>query len=217
MAKYIFIRDKATFVIMKKVISLCISLCGLCSLALAQNSPAVALDTIKEFYADSSVSRIYTVQKGTDVREGVAISYHPNGKVAVEAPYKNGKLDGVFKSYFENGKVWQTIGYKAGIEEGISTTYFENGVKKSREVYKGGVLDGLTEEWDDNGTLRRKLPYVRGQLHGVAKVFDNLGSLKEEMSLDHGLRHGAYRRYSKGLKVLEAEFEQNRCVKNCDF
>ena len=208
---------KLHLVSMKALISLCISLCGLCSIALAQNSPAVALDTIKEFYADNSLSRIYTVQKGTDVREGVAISYHPNGKIAVEAPYKNGKLDGVFKSYYDNGKVWQTIGYKAGIEEGITTVYFENGMKKSREVYKNGNLDGLTEEWDDKGTLRRKLPYVRGQLHGVAKVFDELGSLKEEMTLEHGLRHGAYRRYSKGLKVLEAEFEQNRCVKNCDF
>lgn len=208
---------KLHLVSMKALISLCISLCGLCSIALAQNSPAVALDTIKEFYADNSPSRIYTVQKGTDVREGVAISYHPNGKIAVEAPYKNGKLDGVFKSYYDNGKVWQTIGYKAGIEEGITTVYFENGMKKSREVYKNGNLDGLTEEWDDKGTLRRKLPYVRGQLHGVAKVFDELGSLKEEMTLEHGLRHGAYRRYSKGLKVLEAEFEQNRCVKNCDF
>jgi antitoxin component YwqK of YwqJK toxin-antitoxin module len=58
---------------------------------------------------------------------------------------------------------------------------------------------------------------VRGHLHGVAKVFDELGSLKEEMTLEHGLRHGAYRRYNKGLKVLEAVFEQNRCVKNCDF
>ena len=217
MAKYIFIGDKATFVIMKKVFLLCISLCGLCSLAWAQSSPAVALDTIKEFYAEGALSRIYTVQKGTDIREGVAYTYHPNGKVAIEAPYKNGKLDGVFRSYFENGKVWQTIGYKAGIEEGISTTYFENGVKKSREVYKNGILEGLSEEWDDKGTLRRKLPYVRGQLHGVAKVFDNLGGLKEEMTLDHGLRHGTYRRYNKGLKVLEAEFEQNRCVKNCDF
>ena len=78
-------------------------------------------------------------------------------------------------------------------------------------------MEGLAEEWDDKGTLRRKLPYVRGQLHGVAKIFDELGSLKEEMTLEHGLRHGAYRRYNKGLKVFEAEFEQNRCIKNCDF
>ena len=202
---------------MKKVFLLCISLCGLCSVALAQKSPAVALDTIREFYADSTLSRLYTVQKGTDIREGLSLSYHPDGKVAIEAPYKNGKLDGVFKSYFANGKLWQTIGYKNGIEEGVSTTYFDNGTKKSKEVYRGGILDGLTEEWDDQGKLRRKLPYMRGQLHGVAKVFDDLGGLKEEMTFDKGLREGPYRRYNRGVKVLEAEFQQNRCVKNCDF
>ena len=196
---------------------MCISLCGLCSVALAQKSPAVALDTIREFYADSTLSRLYTVQKGTDIREGLSLSYHPDGKVAIEAPYKNGKLDGVFKSYFANGKLWQTIGYKNGIEEGVSTTYFDNGTKKSKEVYRGGILDGLTEEWDDQGKLRRKLPYMRGQLHGVAKVFDDLGGLKEEMTFDKGLREGPYRRYNRGVKVLEAEFQQNRCVKNCDF
>ena len=178
---------------MKKVFLLCISLCVLCSVAVAQNSPAVTLDTIREFYADSTLSRLYTVQGGTDIREGIAYSYHPNGKVAVEAPYKNGKLDGVFKSYFENG------------------------AKKSKEIYRGGILDGMTEEWDDKGRLRRKLPYMRGQLHGTAKIFDELGGLKEEMTLDRGLRNGPYRRYNKGVMVFEAEFEQNRCVKNCDF
>lgn len=202
---------------MKKVFLLCISLCVLCSVAVAQKSPAVTLDTIREFYADSTLSRLYTVQKGSEIREGVAYSYHPNGKVAIEAPYKNGRLDGVFKSYFVNGKLWQTIGYKNGIEEGVSTVYFENGTKKSKEIYRGGILDGLTEEWDDQGKLRRKLPYMRGQLHGVAKVFDDLGGLKEEMTFDKGFREGPYRRYNRGVKVLEAEFQQNRCVKGCDF
>ena len=211
MAKYIFIGNKATFVSMKKLFSLSL-LCFACCFA-----QVAVMDTVRETFADGSVSRLYTVQAGTNIREGVAYSYHPNGKLAVEAPYKDGKLDGVFRSYFENGKVWQTIGYRAGIEEGISTTYFENGLKKSKEVYKNGILDGLTEEWDDRGKLRRKLPYVRGHIHGVAKVFDDLGGLKEEMTFEHGLRHGPYRRYNKGIMVLESEFVQNRCAKNCDF
>ena len=188
-----------------------------CAVSCWAASPAAPLDTIRETYEDGTVSRVYTVQAGTEIREGVALSYHPNGKVAVEAPYKNGKLDGVFRSFFDNGKIWQTVSYKDGLEEGFSTTYFENGFKKSKEVYKKGILDGLTEEWDDSGKLRRKLPYVRGHLHGVAKVFDDLGGLKEEMTFVNGLRHGPYRRYNRGVMVHESEFDQNRCVKNCDF
>ena len=207
---------------MKKVFSLSklsFALLGVLCLGVVPLSaaPDVALDTLKESFTDGSVSRLYTVQKGTQVREGVSFSYHPNGKLAVEAPYKNGKLDGVFKSYYENGALWQVIGYKEGIEEGVSMTYFENGAKKNKEIYRKGVLDGVVEEWDDQGKIRRKLPYMRGQLHGVAKVFDDLGALKEEMTFDKGLREGPYRRYNRGVKVLESEFQQNRCVKNCEF
>ena len=79
------------------------------------------------------------------------------------------------------------------------------------------MLDGVSEEWDERGTLRRKIPYSRGQIHGVAQLYDDLGALKEEMTFERGLRHGSYRRYNKGVKVLEAEFQANRCVKNCDF
>lgn len=214
---------------MKRFFFVYAALCGLCSLSMAQTpapkgavaSPEAAetavYDTIRTTYEDGTLSRVYTVLHGTETREGVSISYHPNGKVAVEAPYKAGKLDGVFRSYYANGQVWQTIGYRDGIEEGITTTYFENGVKKSREIYKYGALEGVVEEWDASGNLRRKLPYVGGQLHGVAKVFDAQGALKEEMTMVHGMRHGPYRRYNRGIKVLDAEFERNHCVKNCEF
>ena len=136
---------------MKTFFSLSICLCGFCSIALAQKSPTVALDTIKEFYPDSTLSRVYTVQKGTDIREGASLSYHPNGKLAIEAPYKAGKLDGVFRSYYVNGKLWQTVGYKDGIEEGISTDYYEDGKKKSREVER--QQRGVGRTWPDTPSL----------------------------------------------------------------
>ena len=175
------------------------------------------LDTVRETFADGTPSRVWTLQKGTDIREGLSISYHPNGNLAVEAPYKNGKLDGVFKSYYENGKLWQTIGYRDGLEEGTSTTYYENGLKKTREVYKAGILDGMSEEFNERGLVWRMIPYVGGMIHGVAKIYDELGALKEEMTFENGLRNGPYRRYNKGIKTLEAKFEKNRCVENCDF
>lgn len=172
-------------------------------------------DTIKTTYSNGSIERIYTVIKG--IREGISLSYHPNGVLAIEAPYKNGKLDGVFRSYFENGKLWQTIGYKNGLEEGVSTTYFESGNKKKRESYKNGELDGITEEYFENGSLQRKLPYVNGHLHGAAKIFDASGMLKEEMHFENGLRHGTYLKYERGVKIIDATFERNRCIKGCNF
>ena len=69
----------------------------------------LSLDTVRTLYPDGNTARVYMVQKGTDLREGMALTYHPNGKVAIEAPYKAGELDGVFRSYYENGKPWQEI------------------------------------------------------------------------------------------------------------
>ena len=203
------------FSLMKKRIFVLIAcFIGAASVSHAENVP---LDSVKTFFDDGSVARIYTVRKGTDIREGVSLSYHPNGKVAIEAPYKNGKLDGVFRSYYENGNLWQTAGFVDGNEDGASTDYYESGLKKSREIYDKGLLNGMSEEWNEKGVVWRRIPYVKGRVDGVAKIFDELGALKEEMTFEKGLRHGPYRRYSKGVKVFEAEFEKNRCVKNCDF
>ena len=181
------------------------------------NAASAALDTVKTTYDDGQVSRVYTVLKGTDVREGVSLTYHPNGKLAVEAPYKNGKLDGIFRSYDEKGNVIETIGYKNGEEEGYSIRYHENGKKKNREKYHQGVLNGISEDWDENGKLRRQIPYEDGQIHGLVKIYNEMGQIEEDMNFVSGLRNGAYRRYSFGKLVLEAEFKDNRCVKNCNF
>lgn len=178
---------------------------------------SAALDTVRATFDDGRVSRIYTVLKGTEVREGVSLTYHPNGKLAVEAPYKNGKLDGVFRSYDEKGNLRETIGYKDGNEEGFSVLYYENGKKKSSETYRGGTLNGKSEDWYENGKIRRQIPYENGQIHGVVKIYDEMGMLMEDMNFVHGIRNGKYHRYSFGKQVLEAEFKDNRCVKNCNF
>ncbi len=177
----------------------------------------VALDTVKTTFDDGRVSRIYTVLKGTDVREGVSLTYHPNGKLAVEAPYKNGKLEGVFRAFTEDGKLRETIGYKDGEEEGFSIHYYENGKKKNRERYTRGTLNGMSEDWYENGKLRRQIPYENGQIHGVVKLYNEMGQIEEDMNFVRGLRNGKYHRYSFGKLMLEAEFKDNRCVKNCDF
>lgn len=196
----------------------CIVMVGTVISASAAPKPAnVALDTVRTTFDDGRVARIYTVKKGTDIREGVALSYHPNGKLAVEAPYRNGKLDGVFRSFDENGKLHETIGYLDGEEEGFSIIYYENGKKKSRESYRRGVLNGVSEEWFENGKLRRQIPYENGQIHGVVKFYDEMGLLAEDMNFVRGIRNGTYHRYTFGKVTLEAEFQNNRCVKNCNF
>ena len=124
--------------------------------ALVAGTPA--LDTVRILGASGAPQEIYTVQKGTTVKEGRFISYYPDGKVGVESTYRNGKLDGTFKSYYASGSLWQEVSYAAGVEQGESRLYYENGNLKNREVYESGVPNGLFKEWDENGALRSEFP-----------------------------------------------------------
>ena len=183
----------------------------------APKTATVALDTVRSTFDDGRVARMYTVKKGTDVREGVSLSYHPNGSLAIEAPYKDGKLDGVLRAFNDNGKLRETIGYRDGLEEGFSIRYYENGKKKSRETYARGILNGVSSDWDENGKLRREVPFENGQIHGIVKLYNEQGQIKEDVMFVRGLRNGAYHRYSFGKVIFEADFKDNRCVKNCNF
>ena len=58
-----------------------------------------SLDTVKTLYPKGNLARVYTVQHGTDVKEGWSVSYHPDGKIAIKAFYRNGLLEGTFSSY----------------------------------------------------------------------------------------------------------------------
>lgn len=181
----------------------------------AMLTSAAGLDTVRVRFADGKLAEIYTVGKGSQVKEGKSVSYHPNGKVGVEANYKNGKLDGDFKSFYQNGTPWQAVQYKDGVENGMSVAYFESGKKQLEEFYKNGDLEGTSKEWDSTGTLRREFEYKDGELNGVARIYDEEGVLTEDMEFVNGTRQGKYHQYKKGLMTMDAEFDHNRCIKGC--
>lgn len=201
----------------------------------------VELDTVKTFFADGTLARVYTVQKGGTVREGTSLSYYPNGTLALEIPYKDGKIEGEFKAFYESGKPRQRAFYSADKlsgdyeefyesgklrqktlyvedkEEGVSEFYYENGKKERQEVYSFGKLDGPVTTWDSTGAVRSETPYVGGRPHGRARVYGEEGgrSIIEEMDYVQGMRQGYYRKYDRGIMVKQMHFKANRCDSAC--
>lgn len=173
------------------------------------------LDTIKTTYGDGSLARIYTVKKGTDVREGLSMSYNAEGKLMIQVPYKDGKMEGLFLSYYPSGKIREKVNYKNDLEDGVFERFFENGKLESRELYSQGLLNGLSEKWDSLGVKRESLAYENGELEGKARLFDSKGLVKEEMDFFKGMRHGYYRKYQKGVMFQQMRFRLNRCDSGC--
>ena len=61
---------------------------------------------------------------------GVVCSYHSNGKIRDETPFKNGLQEGITKCYYESGKLEYEDPYKNDKREGIAKSYYESGKLK---------------------------------------------------------------------------------------
>ena len=102
--------------------------------------------------------------------------YHENGKLKLQANYKNGSLDGEVINWDDKGNITSTVNYSYGKlhgkwtrfykpsvimhevyynydkKNGYEIWYYENGNKKSEALYKEDILIDGPYKWDINGT-----------------------------------------------------------------
>src|SRR5436305_1516242 len=74
------------------------------------------------------------------LRNGAYTEFHPNGKVAVKATYKAGKLDGTLTEGDPSGKVVRRASYKSGVLHGDSIAQDAAGRITSQDTYYEGKL-----------------------------------------------------------------------------
>ena len=78
-------------------------------------------------------------------------TYHDNGQIRTEIPYKGGKKHGVEKWYYANGQISLETPYANGKKHGTRKEYYENGKLKSKKPYKEGRRYGYGGYYDDKG------------------------------------------------------------------
>src|SRR5574344_1909395 len=79
-------------------------------------------------------------------------TYHENGKLESETPYKNCKKHGSEKWYYKNGKLNYKTQYKNGEIHGIAKWYYESGQLAKEELYVDGKYKG-TNYYNKNGQI----------------------------------------------------------------
>ena len=143
--------------------------------------------------------------------------YYSNGKLELEMPYKNGKVEGIAKQYYENGKLGLESPHKNDKREGIEKWYYENGELKTEIPYKNGKKEGIKRWYYANGNLEGEIPYKNGKREGTAKEYDKMGNLQIEMSFLNDMLQGDIRFYITDkkllalLKVENGEFISGKC------
>ncbi|MEZ4909682.1 MAG: hypothetical protein R2774_02355 [Saprospiraceae bacterium] len=90
--------------------------------------------------------------------QGTAYVYYPDGKVKIEKPYVDNKINGILKGYYPTGALKEEVTMVDNEENGPFTEYHLNGKIHWKGHYLNGDNEfGLLERFDTTGTLIKKM------------------------------------------------------------
>ena len=139
-------------------------------------------------------------------------SYHSNGNIWVETPYKNGKLNGMSKWYYENGNLDAEISYKNDKLHGIGKWYYENGNIKLEITYKDSKQEGVIKMYDTSGNLRAEVSALNNVLHGDTKLYTEDKKLLAIITNRYG--ETIFSKCLNGKVLTDKELSKNDIFKN---
>lgn len=130
------------------------------------------------FVPAGTLLRTTTYYLSADRREiphGPTIEWFPDGRKRLEAPYRDGLLDGhVLEWSTYTGKVIRDDQWKAGQQDGPSLTFQNDGTKSSECLYRAGKIVGPKRFFNPRGTVVREEAYDdAGNLAELTLFHDN--------------------------------------------
>lgn len=118
------------------------------------------------------------------------VTRHPNGKLATDAIYRDGKLDGPYVSRYAEGGVESSCTFRRGKLEGPYTRRYRSGPDDGqREIechYVGDRKEGLSTTWSSDGVKLWDGFYHNDRLHGPHRRYDATGRVVEVLDYVDG-------------------------------
>lgn len=124
---------------------------------------------------------------------GVAVSSYPNGTLATETTYSEGKRHGSLKRWFRDGTLSFVAQYQQGKQHGVSESYWRNGQLRSRARFEHGIAEGVQEQWYSSGQLFKRTQLVHGQEQGLQQSWRENGALYNNYEARNGRTFGLKR------------------------
>lgn len=142
--------------------------------------------------------------------------FYPNGKIAMEANYKNGLLEGKRTVYYATGELCGKEIFKKGKRHGKSVWYWRKGQKKAKEfTYKNDKEVGECLRYDFDGIVGNRYFYDRKGVFLKHKSFND-GFIISIFEVDKKTKdHISINYYPK--KELVFDDKQGMVLKNIDF
>lgn len=141
--------------------------------------------------------------------------YYSDGKLRIQATYKEDRPEGVWREYSEEGEIERSYLYKNGIivGEGIITEqgerdgawieYYDDGLLKGQGKYDRDIKVGPWKYYHRNGEIEQTGSYnENGNLSGDWQWFYDSGTLQRKENFKNGMAEGTMIEYDELGKVI---------------
>jgi len=118
-------------------------------------------------------------------KDGIFMTYHPNGRIKTIGSYVNDQLNGVYLELSDREQVESKSNYLNGALHGPYATY-KFGRPTLEINYENGVQEGPFNEYSDRGKLSKTGTFKNGKIHGTMKFFDDEENLTMEFEYENG-------------------------------
>jgi antitoxin component YwqK of YwqJK toxin-antitoxin module len=102
-------------------------------------------------------------------------TWHPNGKMKLQAYFKNGLRNDEWSSYYDNGINKAKYSYIDGERNGTFIGWHKNNRERIKCNYVYGERFGECTEWYDNGVKKSVYYFFRDIKEGWSKEYDGKG------------------------------------------
>lgn len=119
------------------------------------------------------------------VKDGIYLTYHPEGRIKTLASYVGGRLNGVYLELSDREQVEFKAHYLNDVLHGPSAK-FKYGRASQELNYKNGVLDGPFKEYSDRGKLAKAGTFKDGKQDGLLQFYDEDENLMMEYTYKDG-------------------------------
>lgn len=118
-------------------------------------------------------------------KDGIFMTYHPNGRIKTIGSYVNDQLNGVNLELSDREQVESKANYLNGVLHGPYATY-KFGRATLELTYQNGKQEGPFTEYSDRGKMSKSGSFKDGKLHGTMKFFDDDENLTMEFEYENG-------------------------------
>lgn len=153
---------------------------------LAEYNITKARTEVKEYYPDGTVAAEGDYLDGK--RDGQWTMYSENGgwKIA-HINYYDDEYDGRMKYYHANGKVMFETTYKMGVEHGYRKSFYLNGEIESEGWVQSDMKQGDWYEYNERAIMTSHTYYLNDEQYGTQEFFDARGKRREEIKVKRGV------------------------------